>query len=115
MIIAVSQGLPAYVSGELLRGSALGLILTLMSGVLARIYRDPARDPLPLLLGLAVSSVLGSSIFKILQPPRVLSWRPYEPCGYIGYVLGSLFGLLLQGLACTILTGRGRRSRRRRG
>lgn len=110
----VAQGLPPTVVRALFWSSVKGLLLTLGVGILIRFLRSPAREPVPFFVGVVAVSVLGSSIYRMLQSSNILSLGRNSPYGYLGYMVGSQCGLVLLGLVCAVQTRTGRRSRRRR-
>ena len=95
MIIDVTQGLPGWVSADLLRGFLIAVTLTSLSGILIRHYADPNRNPTPFLLVLICVTILGSTIYILLGGPGFRPVRPYAPYGYQGYQIGCMTGLLL--------------------
>jgi len=110
MMIDVMRTLLREMSDELMMGYALGLALTLAGGLAGRLYRNPKENPLPFGAGIIVASVVGSTLYVIFERPYEgpdifdPNSRWYPPVGQIGYVLGSLSGLLILGMVCTVLS-----------
>ena len=91
----VAQGLPAWVSGDLLRGFLIAVTLTSLSGLLTRYISNPNRNPTPFILALTGTTVIGSTIYTLLGGPGFRPVRPYAPYGCYGYLIGSMTGLFL--------------------
>ena len=94
----VAQGLPSTVVRALFWSSVKGLLLTFGVGILVRFLRSPAREPVPFFVGVGAVSVLGSSIYKMLQSSNIAYFRRNSPFGYLGYMVGSQCGLVLLGV-----------------
>lgn len=114
-IVCAAQGLPPTIARAFFWSSVKGLLLTFVVGILIRFLRSPERDPVPFILGIGTTSILGSTIYKMLQSSSIAYFRRNSPFGFLGYTLGAQCGLVLLGLVCAIQTRTGPRPRRRRG
>lgn len=98
----VMQGLAQEMTRELLTGYSMGLVLTYAGGELGRSYKDPEKDPVPFTVGVGVPSIGGATLYKILEGPAMFYPKSYEPVGALGYVLGSMTGMVLLGARSVI-------------
>ena len=102
----MTQGLPDWVSADLLGGFLIAVTLTSLSGILTRRFTDPNRNPTPFLLVLICVTILGSTIYMLLGGPGFRPVRPYAPYGYQGYQIGCMTGLLLLAIISTLRPGK---------
>ena len=91
----VAQSVLESVHAELLTGYTLGLTLTYAGGAIGRSYKNPEVDSVPFTIGAGIPSVGGATLYKLLEGPAMFYHKPHDPVGALGYVFGSMTGLLL--------------------